>query len=163
LTQQFRIVTPEQLKAGYVVFHPDLVGPSSIERHSWKVMFKREDGNYVVLEPVEAARPPGGGKSMTDPTIQTALSDAYEWEIARHLDRIRREDAGNFPLIQALEAALSFRTRLAATEWQRDTFRRLAKEATNGWACYATRDIEHKEISQLHREIDALMLVPDAP
>lgn len=33
---------------------------------------------------------------------------------------------------------------------------RLAKEATNGWACYAKRKIEHDEIARLHREIDAL-------
>lgn len=30
---------------------------------------------------------------------------------------------------------------------------RLAKEATNGWACYAKREIEHNEISRLHRAI----------
>lgn len=30
---------------------------------------------------------------------------------------------------------------------------RLAKEATNGWACYAKRQIEHDEIARLHREI----------
>lgn len=33
---------------------------------------------------------------------------------------------------------------------------KLAKEATNGWACYAKRAIEHDEIARLHREIDAL-------
>lgn len=30
---------------------------------------------------------------------------------------------------------------------------RLAKEATNGWACHAKRQIEHDEIARLHREI----------
>jgi hypothetical protein len=29
----------------------------------------------------------------------------------------------------------------------------LARRATNGWACYAKRDIEHREIADLHREI----------
>lgn len=33
--------------------------------------------------------------------------------------------------------------------------KRLAKEATNGWACHATRKREHDEIARLHREIDA--------
>lgn len=33
---------------------------------------------------------------------------------------------------------------------------RLAKEATNGWACYAKRKIELDEIARLHGEIDAL-------
>jgi hypothetical protein len=33
---------------------------------------------------------------------------------------------------------------------------RLAKEATNGWACYAKRKIEHAEIARLHQAIDAL-------
>lgn len=32
--------------------------------------------------------------------------------------------------------------------------RRLAKEATNGWACYARTKIEHAEIARLHQAID---------
>lgn len=30
---------------------------------------------------------------------------------------------------------------------------RIAKEATNGWACYAKRQIEHDEIARLHAAI----------
>lgn len=44
-----------------------------------------------------------------------------------------------------------------------ETMQRLAKEATNGWACYARRQIEHDDITRLHREIDdlaALLAVP---
>ncbi len=33
---------------------------------------------------------------------------------------------------------------------------RLAKEATNGWACYAKRKAEHDNIAHLHREIAQL-------
>lgn len=33
---------------------------------------------------------------------------------------------------------------------------RIAKEATNGWACYAKRKMEHVEIARLHREIAQL-------
>lgn len=33
---------------------------------------------------------------------------------------------------------------------------RLAKEATNGWACYAKRQIEHYEIARLHRDIASI-------
>ena len=32
----------------------------------------------------------------------------------------------------------------------------LAKEATNGWACYAKRKAEHENIAHLHREIAEL-------
>jgi hypothetical protein len=43
---------------------------------------------------------------------------------------------------------------------------RLAKEATNGWACYATRKLEVDEIARLHKEIDdleaCLLTPPDA-
>lgn len=39
---------------------------------------------------------------------------------------------------------------------ERDRLRRLAKEATNGWASYARTKLEHNEIARLHREIDAL-------
>lgn len=33
---------------------------------------------------------------------------------------------------------------------------RLAKQATNGWACYARTKLEHREIARLHQDIDAL-------
>lgn len=36
---------------------------------------------------------------------------------------------------------------------------RLAKEATNGWACYATRQSEHDEIARLHQAIDAIAVL----
>jgi hypothetical protein len=32
----------------------------------------------------------------------------------------------------------------------------LARRATNGWACYAKREIEHREIASLHQEISKL-------
>ncbi len=37
---------------------------------------------------------------------------------------------------------------------------KLAKEATNGWACYAKRQIEHDEIARLHRDIAELEAAP---
>lgn len=37
-----------------------------------------------------------------------------------------------------------------------DAALKLAKEATNGWGCYAKRDIEHREIARLHTAIDIL-------
>jgi hypothetical protein len=39
---------------------------------------------------------------------------------------------------------------------ERDALLRLAKHATNGWACYASRKIEHDEIARLHRDIAAV-------
>lgn len=46
-----------------------------------------------------------------------------------------------------------------------EAMRKLAKEATNGWACYAKRDMEHREIARLHTAIDELtaaLAQPDA-
>ena len=40
-----------------------------------------------------------------------------------------------------------------------DAALRLAREATNGWACYAKRKIELDEIARLHRELDAVAKV----
>jgi hypothetical protein len=37
-----------------------------------------------------------------------------------------------------------------------DALLTLAKEATNGWACYAKTDREHREIARLHTAIDAI-------
>jgi hypothetical protein len=45
------------------------------------------------------------------------------------------------------------RAAMSAVIAQRDELLRLAKEATNGWACYAKRQIEHDEIARLHAAI----------
>lgn len=37
---------------------------------------------------------------------------------------------------------------------------KLAREATNGWACYARTNLEHKEIARLHKAIDEAEAVP---
>ncbi len=42
---------------------------------------------------------------------------------------------------------------------QKDEALRLAERATNGWACYAKRDIEHEEIARLHEAIRRLRAV----
>ncbi len=52
---------------------------------------------------------------------------------------------------------------LEQVEQERDEARKLAREATNGWATYATRRIEHDDIRRLHNALDALKpKVPDA-
>jgi hypothetical protein len=48
--------------------------------------------------------------------------------------------------------------RLAAVEADLRATHSLAKQATNGWACYARRKNEHADISRLHAELDALAL-----
>jgi hypothetical protein len=46
---------------------------------------------------------------------------------------------------------------IAEMRSQRDELRRLAKEATNRWALlYARTEKEHREVSRLHRDIDAV-------
>lgn len=53
--------------------------------------------------------------------------------------------------------------REAAAQQERarlDSALRLAKEATNGWACYAKRQCEHDDIARLHREISAVASHP---
>jgi len=57
---------------------------------------------------------------------------------------------------QQFQELQAVRTNEAALIEQLAVAVRLAKEATNGWACYATRKIEHDEIARLHRAIDAL-------
>lgn len=43
---------------------------------------------------------------------------------------------------------------LARREQEIERLRTLAKEATNGWACYAKSTLERDEIGRLHTEID---------
>lgn len=50
MTAQVRIVTPEQLKLGYKVFHGADCIPNVTE-HRYKVIRQRADGNYEVAEP----------------------------------------------------------------------------------------------------------------
>ena len=38
--------------------------------------------------------------------LRAAISDAHRWELERLLERVRRDDPDNFPLIQAVDAAL---------------------------------------------------------
>lgn len=45
---------------------------------------------------------------------------------------------------------------------QVEQLRRLAKQATNGWACYAKTKREHDDIARLHGEIDAIVDQTDA-
>lgn len=40
---------------------------------------------------------------------------------------------------------------------------RLAKEATNGWACFARRETEHREIARLHQAIDVVRSLEAQP
>jgi len=44
---------------------------------------------------------------------------------------------------------------------QADTLARLAKEATNGWACFARRKAEFDGIAKLHDDIDAALHAQD--
>jgi hypothetical protein len=49
---------------------------------------------------------------------------------------------------------------MSAVIAQRDDLLRIAKEATNGWACYAKRKIEHDEIARLHEAIAKASAAP---
>jgi hypothetical protein len=50
------------------------------------------------------------------------------------------------------------RAAMSAVIAQRDELLRIAKGATNGWACYAKRKIEHDEIARLHDAITAVAM-----
>lgn len=65
----------------------------------------------------------------------------------------------------AIMAGYDHATRKAEAAAQQERARlaealRLATEATNGWACYAKRKIEHNDIARLHREISAVASHP---
>jgi hypothetical protein len=56
--------------------------------------------------------------------------------------------------MDALKAQAQYAVQvIAQLEAQRDELLRLAREATNGWACYAKRKVEHDEIARLHAAI----------
>jgi hypothetical protein len=40
---------------------------------------------------------------------------------------------------------------------------KLAREAANGWACYAKRRREHEEITRIHRALDEIELAAPSP
>lgn len=56
----------------------------------------------------------------------------------------------------AEEALAALRSTVDQIAQERDDALRLAKQAVNGWACYARRKLEHDEIARLHAAIDEL-------
>lgn len=50
LDQNIRLITPDQLRAGYMVFHGFDVVPN-VTWHRFEVVRRLESGNYVVREP----------------------------------------------------------------------------------------------------------------
>jgi flagellin-like hook-associated protein FlgL len=58
------------------------------------------------------------------------------------------------------ELLVQTRRELAEARAEIARMKRLALEATNGWACRATREIELDEISRLHQEISSLPAPP---
>lgn len=64
------------------------------------------------------------------------------------------------PVLMSVEHVRAFvadRQRAEQAEARATAALKLAKEATNGWACYAKRAVEHMEITRLHRQIDAAL------
>lgn len=57
---------------------------------------------------------------------------------------------------RALKAATDEADKALEFERQKSArLKTLAKEATNGWACYARTKLEHNDISRLHQALDA--------
>ena len=50
-----RVVTPEQLKEGYLVFQPDKI--PNVTRHDFVGARKLPDGTYEVIEPTPKKEP----------------------------------------------------------------------------------------------------------
>ena len=58
------------------------------------------------------------------------------------------EDAERWQAFAEAETA-----RADAAEARADAAKWIAKQAINGWACFAKREDEHEDISRLHREL----------
>lgn len=79
--------------------------------------------------------------------------------VMKVLRAIRIED---FKELETLRTQLvQSESRLTSLTQAQHRLMKLAKEATNGWACYAKRKIEHDDIARLHREIDAIAAEPE--
>ena len=52
--------------------------------------------------------------------------------------------------------ACDLANRLEISEQRLSQVLTLARFAVNGWACYATRTIEHNEIHRLHQQLDEI-------
>jgi len=50
-----RIVTPQQLKAGYTSFHPGQI--PNVRHHEFKVIQLLSDGNWIVHDPNQGKEP----------------------------------------------------------------------------------------------------------
>lgn len=88
----------------------------------------------------------------------------YEADRGRFCLRAQRwtghVDGGEYPEHTFISLDALLLSLVSSLMQERETLRRLAKEATNGWACYARTNREHDDIARLHKEID---LVPSPP
>ncbi len=96
-------------------------------------------GGGVMLTPQDFIDAAG---KVSDPKIVAALLAAAEQ--GDQVEREQSEMAKRLGAILRLEDDL--REQIA-------TLMRLALESVNGWACFATREIEHKDISRIHAEL----------
>ena len=114
-----------------------------------------------------AARELAKSQAIIDKLADTVSTLTREKEAAEHRElQLRSAIAGigehqaKLDHLTIVKLAMSQRDRLEAAEAMIASLRSLAKQATNGWACYARTKLEHNDIARLHREIDAL---PSSP
>lgn len=91
------------------------------------------------------------------------IDHGYDIETRAELEADARTNGFKFGLAQAVHhiwkrepRVAELESRLTSLTQAQHRLMKLAKEATNGWACYAKGKLEHDEIARLHREIDAL-------
>lgn len=126
-----------------------LVGPcQGADSHSW-----RKCKRCAAVHGVEMRFP------LSIKALETVLSLLKPAKALSLEDAIANANTGESDIQQRLrwfQEIARLRAEVQTLTAERDGLRTLAKEATNGWACYASRKIEHDEIARLHREIDAL-------
>jgi len=105
----------------------------------------------------------GGGNSLPDfwtaerqlPYVATALnkSQAEIATLTAERDAMRRRAEAAESDWQEVTAERD--KTVAVLTHERDEARTLARQAVNGWACYAKRNAEHDEIAEIHAALDA--------
>lgn len=108
------------------------------------------------LAQLEADRRTREGERSLQERIPSAWS---EWGDGHDYSRTGKHDPQNcrqcLRLIVAKVEASALADRVVKAEARVSALVSLAKRAVNGWACYAKRDIEHREIAALHAAIKA--------
>jgi len=144
-------VTAQEFRAAAMQVHHRLCNPESVATLLLAAAEQREQ-----LDAAQSKLAEWHAKMLTEVPVTRTQQEAYEQQIATltaERDAMRRRAEAAESDWQEVTAERD--KTVAVLTHERDEARTLARQAVNGWACYAKRNAEHDEIAEIHAALDA--------